>query len=81
MAYRKIIIAVDCASDAEAVNVQAAAKRMSEMFRLRGSDVLAIYPLVEKNGDIISNVIRSVAQDGLRGLASAIPYLIKNIRK
>jgi hypothetical protein len=81
MAYRKIIIAVDCASDAEAVNVQAAAKRMSEMFRLRGSDVLAMYPLVEKNGDIISNVIRSVAQDGLRGLASAIPYLIKNIRK
>jgi hypothetical protein len=81
MAYRKIIIAVDCANDAEAVNVQAAAKRMSEMFRLRGSDVLAMYPLVEKNGDIISNVIRSVAQDGLRGLASAIPYLIKNIRK
>lgn len=81
MAYRKIIIAVDCASDAEAANVQAAAKRMSEMFRLRGSDVLAMYPLVEKNGDIISNVIRSVAQDGLRGLASAIPYLIKNIRK
>lgn len=81
MTYRKIIIAVDCASDAEAVNVQAAAKRMSEMFRLRGSDVLAMYPLVEKNGDIISNVIRSVAQDGLRGLASAIPYLIKNIRK
>lgn len=81
MAYRKIIIAVDCASDAEAVNVQAAAKRVSEMFRLRGSDVLAMYPLVEKNGDIISNVIRSVAQDGLRGLASAIPYLIKNIRK
>lgn len=81
MAYRKIIIAVDCANDAEAVNVQAAAKRMSEMFRLRGSDVLAMYPLVEKNGDVISNVIRSVAQDGLRGLASAIPYLIKNIRK
>ena len=81
MAYRKIIIAVDCANDAEAVNVQAAAKRMSEMFRLRGRDVLAMYPLVEKNGDIISNVIRSVAQDGLRGLASAIPYLIKNIRK
>lgn len=81
MAYRKIIIAVDCANDAEAVNVQAAAKRMSEMFRLRGSNVLAMYPLVEKNGDIISNVIRSVAQDGLRGLASAIPYLIKNIRK
>lgn len=81
MAYRKIIIAVDCANDAEVVNVQAAAKRMSEMFRLRGSDVLAMYPLVEKNGDIISNVIRSVAQDGLRGLASAIPYLIKNIRK
>lgn len=81
MAYRKIIIAVDCASDAEAANVQAAAKRMSEMFRLRGNDVLAMYPLVAKNGDIISNVMRSVAQDGLRGLASAVPYLIKNIRK
>jgi hypothetical protein len=81
MAYRRIVIAVDCSSEAEAANVQAAAKRMSEVFRLRGKDVLAISPLIEKNGDIIAAVVRSVAYDGLRGLASAVPYLIKNIRR
>lgn len=81
MAYRKIIIAVDCSSEQEAANVQAAAKRMSEMFRLHGRDVLSLYPLVAKNGEVISNVVRTVAHDGLRGLASMIPYLIKNIKR
>lgn len=81
MAFRKIIIAVDCANDEEAAKVQCAAQRMSEMFRLRGSDVLSVYPLIEKNGDVIGNVMRGVAQDGLRGLASAVPYLIKNLRR
>lgn len=81
MAYRRIIIAVDCASDAEVANVQAAVNRMNNVFRVRGSDVLAISPLVEKNGDVIAAVMRSVAQDGLKGLASAVPYLIKNLRR
>lgn len=81
MAYRKIIIAVDCSTDAEAANVQAAAKRMSEMFRLRGSDILSMYPLVVKNGEVLGNVVRTVARDGLRGIASMVPYLIKNIKR
>lgn len=81
MAYRKIIIAIDCDNDVEAAKVQAAAKRMSEMFRLRGRDVLSVYPLVEKNGAVIGNVVRTVAQEGMRGLASMVPYLIKNIKR
>ena len=38
MAYRKIIIAIDCASEDEVAKVQAAAQMMSENFRLKAND-------------------------------------------
>lgn len=81
MAYRKIFIAVDCANEQEVTATQAAAKRMSEIFQLRASDVLALSPLVEKNGNLIVTTIRTISREGMRGLARMVPYLLKNIKK
>lgn len=81
MAFRKIIIAVDCTSDAEAARVQAAAKMISEQFRLRGGDILALAPMVEKNGVVISSAIRTISREGMSGAVKMIPYLIKNFKK
>lgn len=81
MAFRKIIIAVDCTSDAEATRVQAAAKMISEQFRLRGGDILALAPMVEKNGVVISSAIRTISREGMSGAVKMIPYLIKNFKK
>lgn len=81
MAYRKIIIAVDCGNEQEVLDVQNAAKKMSEMFKLRGRDILSIYPMVEKNGPVISTAIRTISQEGMKGAAKMLPYLIKNIKK
>lgn len=79
--YRKVYIAVDCADEREFEQVQEAAKGMSNMFRLRGSDVLSIYPLIAKNGEVIGTTVRTIAQNGMRGVAQMVPYLIKNIKR
>lgn len=81
MTYRKIYIAVDCANEQEVMTTQAAAKRMSEIFQLKASDVLTLYPLVEKNGNLIVTTIRTISREGMRGLARMVPYLLKNIKK
>lgn len=81
MAYRKIIIAVDCINDEEVARVQAAAKVMSENFRLKGADIIALAPLVAKNGAVISQAIRTISQEGMVGVAKIVPYLIKNFKK
>jgi hypothetical protein len=81
MAYKRIIIAVDCATPEEVVAVQAAAKRISEIFKLKAADVLAVYPIVEKNGNLIITTIRTIAQEGMRGAARMLPYLVKNLKR
>lgn len=81
MAYKRIIIAVDCASQEEAVAVQAAAKRISEIFRLKGSDIISIYPMIEKNGSLIISSIRTITQEGMRGAMRILPNLVKNIKR
>lgn len=81
MAYKRIFVAVDCASQEEAVAVQAAAKRISEIFRLKGSDIISIYPMIEKNGSLIISSIRTIAQEGMRGVMRILPSLVKNIKR
>lgn len=81
MAYRKIIIAVDCASEDEVAKVQAAAQMMSENFRLKANDILALAPMIAKNGGVISSAIRTISQEGISGIAKIIPYLIKNFKR
>lgn len=81
MSYRKIVIAVDCSNEAEVLRVQAAAKRMSEIFRFRADDILQLAPIVEKNGTLIANAIRTITQEGMRGVVRMVPYLIKNLKK
>lgn len=81
MAFRKIIIAVDCTDDNEVAQVQSAAKMISENFRLRGADILALAPIVAKNGAVISTAIRTISQEGMMGVAKIVPYLMKNFKK
>lgn len=79
--YRKVYIAVDCADEREFEQVQEAAKVMSNIFRFRGEDILAMFPIVAKNGEVISATVRTIAHNGMRGVAQMVPYLIKNIKR
>lgn len=81
MAYRKIYIAIDCSSDAEALATQAFAKEVSQTFQLKASDVLKIAPLVRKNSGLIVKTVKTMSTEGVKGIAKIIPYFLANIKK
>jgi hypothetical protein len=81
MAYRKVYIAVDCDSDAEALAVQAFAKEASQMFRLKARDVLSLAPTIKKNGSLIVHAVKTISAEGMKGVAKIVPYFIGNIKK
>ena len=79
--YRKIEIAVDCANDQERDAVQRIAKEASGMLRLRASDLINAYPMIERNSSLIATAFRTISQEGMRGAMRIIPYIIKNFKK
>lgn len=81
MGYRKIIIAVDCANDTEVEKVQTVAKMISENFKFRASDIIALAPMIQKNGAVISAAIRAISQEGMAGVVKTVPYLVKNFKR
>lgn len=81
MAYRKVYIAIDCNNDAEALAAQAFAKEFSQMFQLRATDVLKIAPIVRKNGGLLMKTIRTISEEGSKGIAKMIPYFLANVKK
>ena len=81
MSYKKIVIAVDCASDSEAAKVQAIAQEISSIFKLKGADLISVFPMIKKNGNVIMTALRTISNEGMRGVALTIPYLIKNLKK
>lgn len=81
MAYRKIFIAVDCNSDAEAMAVQAFAKEVSQMSQLKAADVLKVAPLVRKNSSLLMRTVKAISTDGAKGLAKMVPYFLANVKR
>jgi hypothetical protein len=81
MAYRKIYIAIDCASEAEAVAVQEFGKEVSALFQMKAADVLRIAPAVKKNSGLLRFAAKTIATEGTRGLAKVIPYFMANVKK
>ena len=81
MAYRKIFIAVDCASEAEVEAVQSFAKELCQTLRLRAVDILRLAPAIRKNRDLLAHTIHTITTDGLKGIIRIAPYFISNFKK
>lgn len=81
MAYRQIVIAVDCATDKEKETVQLIAKELCEVARPKAADIIALYPTVKKNAGLISQAVKTISQNGARGVAMMIPHIIKNFKR
>lgn len=79
MAYRKIIIAVDCNSDQEQQLVQSIAQEISSTFRMSGKDLINFYPFVKQNKAILYSAVKTVAKEGKKGVLKLIPMLMKNL--
>ena len=81
MAYRKIFIAVDCASEAEVEAVQSFAKELCQTLRLRAVDILHLAPAIRKNRDLLAHTVNTITTDGLKGIIKIAPYFISNFKK
>ena len=74
---RKIMIAVDCDTDEQAIAVQNVLKEFCSNFRINGVDILAIYPTIKKNKTLIKQMVTTISKDGKKGAIRLLPSLIK----
>lgn len=77
--YKKVIIAVDCETEQEQQKVQEIAKELSEMLHLKASDLIQFYPLLQKNKALLYATIKTVSQEGKKGILKLVPLLIKQL--
>lgn len=79
MAYRKIVLAVDCENDQEQAAVQKIAEEISSTFKLGGKDLINFYPFVKQNKAILYSAVKVVANEGKKGVVKIIPMLLKKL--
>lgn len=79
MAYRKIIIAVDCDTEQEQMIVQNIAKEISGTFDIKAKDLINFYPFVKQNKALLYSAVKTVASEGKKGVMKLIPMLLKKL--
>lgn len=79
MAYRKITIAVDCDSDREQQIVQDIAQDISQTLRLKAKDLISFYPTLQKHKGLIFTAMKTISQDGKKGIFKLVPLLMKQL--
>ncbi len=79
MAYRKIIIAVDCDNDQEQQIMQNIAQELSQTFTLKAKQIITFYPVVKQHKALFYNIFKIVATEGKKGFMKVVPMIIKNI--
>ena len=67
---RKIIIAVDCADDAQRDKVQNIANEVSGMRLLTASRLIGMYPYVSAHRGDIAEIFSIVSTNGIKGIVS-----------
>ena len=75
--YRKVYIAIICEDDDEYAQVQKVAQDLSGTFRLSAKDLIKAYPMIRNNGVLIAKSMRTIAREGMSGIAKVIPQLLK----
>ena len=79
MAYKKVLIAVDCENEQEQQMVQAMAKELSETLQLKAKDLINFYPVLQKNKGLIYTAMQIISREGKKGLFKLIPLLMKQL--
>lgn len=79
MAYKKIIIAVDCENEEEQQKVQTIAKELSETLRLQAKDLISFYPTLQKHKGLLYNAMKTISQEGKMGLVKLVPMLLRSL--
>lgn len=79
MAYKKIILAVDCENEQEQQMVQVIAKELSEALHLKAKELINFYPVLAKHRGLIYTAITTISREGKRGLFKLVPLLMKQL--
>ena len=79
MAYKKVIIAVDCDTEQEQQLVQAIAQDISQTFRLKAKELINFYPVLQKHKGLLYTAIKTVSAECKKGLFKLVPLLMKQI--
>mgnify|MGYP003483640341 FL=1 len=79
MSYRKVFIAVDCDSEQELQMVQNIAKEISGTFSIKAKDVTHFYPFVVQNRALLYSAVKTVANEGKKGVMKLVPMLLKKL--
>lgn len=74
---RKIILAVYCDNDDQAVAVQNISKEFCSMFNVHAIDIMGIYPMIKKNRKLLKDAAQAINKEGKAGAIRLIPALIK----
>ena len=70
MALRKIVVAVDCADDAQRDEVQRIMNEVSALRMFDGGQLVRVYPFVKAHERELVQLFKIVSQQGVRGLMS-----------
>lgn len=79
MAYKKIMLAVNCETEAEQQKVQDIAKELSGILQLKAKDLIDFYPTLQKNKGLIFSVVNTISKEGKKGLFKIVPMLLKQL--
>lgn len=79
MAYKKVIIAVDCENENEQKMVQEIAKDLSDTLRLKAKELISFYPVLQKNRGLIFTAVDTMSREGKKGILKLIPLLMKQL--
>ena len=79
MAYKKVIIAVDCDTEQEQQRVQAIAQDISQTFRLKAKELINFYPVLQKHKALLYTAIKTVSTEGKKGIFKLVPLLMKQL--
>lgn len=76
---RKIIMAIYCDNDEQAVALQNIAKEFCSEYRLHAVDIMAMYPKVKQNKQLIKEAVQIGKSGGKMGLLRVIPGIVNAI--
>lgn len=79
MELRKIEIAVYCDNEQERVAVQNIAKEISGMFEINAKNLIEFYPFVKQNKALLYTAVKTVANEGKKGVIKLVPMLLKKL--
>lgn len=79
MAYKKIMVAVDCDTEQEQQLLQVMAKELSETLRLKAKDLISFYPVLQKHRGLIYSAMQTISREGKKGLLKLIPMLMRQM--